>query len=266
MLPLDKDLVFFDLEATGLNIITDRIVQIALIKLRADGGPNEELEMKIKPDVAISAEASEVHGLYEKDLVDAPSFKEVAQQLYDFIGQSDLGGYNSNRYDVPMLQEEFYRAGLYLDTSARRLIDAQIIFYRMEPRTLAAALKFYAKKEMTNAHDALADVRATVDVFEGQLGAYAGAEFAEEGKETIHPFADMDAVAAFCADDRFLDATRRLKRGPDGTPQFNFGKYSGQNVADVFSKDAHYLKWILSKDFSTEVKALVKAIDDARRG
>ncbi|MEL7161567.1 MAG: 3'-5' exonuclease, partial [Bacteroidota bacterium] len=173
---------------------------------------------------------------------------------------------NSNRYDVPLLQEEFYRAGIFLDTSQRRLIDAQQIFYQMEPRTLSAALKFYAGKEMVNAHDALADVRATVDIFEGQLTKYAGTEITAEDGTVTTPFADMDAVAAFCQDDRFLDATRRLKKGPDGTPQFNFGKYSGQNVADVFAKDPSYLKWILSKDFSTEVKALVKAIDDARRG
>lgn len=265
MLALDNDLIFFDLEATGLNITKDQIVQIALIKLPAGGGAAEELEMKIRPDVPISPEASEVHGLYAEDLRDSPRFPEVAQQIYDFIGGGDLAGYNSNRYDVPLLQEEFHRAGIYLDTRTRRLIDAQVIFYRMEPRTLAAALKFYAGKTMENAHDALADVRATVDVFKGQLEKYAGTTYEEEGKPATQPFTSMDAVAAFCQDDRFLDATRRLKKGPDGTPQFNFGKYTGQSVADVFSKDTGYLKWILSKDFSTEVKALVKAIDEERR-
>ena len=219
MLPLDRNLVFFDLEATGLNIVKDRIVQIALIKLPAGGGEPEELKMNIRPDVPISAEASEVHGLYAEDLRGAPAFGEVAQRLFDFIGEADLAGYNSNRYDVPLLQEEFFRAGLYLDTSGRRLIDAQTIFYRMEPRTLSAALKFYAGEEMTDAHDALADVRATVAVFKGQLAKYAGAEFREEkSQEVTRPFTDMDSVAAFCTDARFLDATRRLKRGPDGTP------------------------------------------------
>ena len=217
---LDRDFVFFDLEATGLNIVKDRIVQIALIKLPADGGEPEELEMKIRPDVPISAEASEVHGLYAEDLRDAPGLSVRSHNAYiDFIGGADLAGYNSNRYDVPLLQEEFFRAGLYLDTSGRRLVDAQTIFYRMEPRTLSAALKFYAGKEMTDAHDALADVRATVDVFKGQLAKYAGAEFRDEkSNEVTHPFTDMDSVAAFCTDARFLDATRRLKRGPDGTP------------------------------------------------
>ena len=266
ILPLPNTLVFFDLEATGLNIVQDRIVQIALVKLFPDGRPAEELEMKINPTVPVSAEAEAIHGLSNAMLASEPTFNEVARQLYDFIGDADLGGYNSNRYDVPLLQEEFYRAGLYLDTSKRRLLDAQQIFYRMEPRTLSAALKFYAGKEMENAHDALADVRATVDIFAGQLKMYEGQSYTDHDGKVTQPFTDLDSVAAFCQDDRFLDATRRLKKGPDGTPQFNFGKYSGQGVAAVFAKDPSYLKWILSKDFSTEVKALVKAIDDRRRG
>lgn len=266
MLSLPNDIVFFDLEATGLNIVQDRIVQVAMIKLFADGRAPEELEMKINPTVPVSAEAAAIHGMTNEDLKDEPVFTDVAQQLYDFIGDADLGGYNSNRYDVPLLQEEFYRAGIYLDTSGRRLVDSQQIFYRMEPRTLSAALKFYAGKEMENAHDALADVRATVDIFRGQLDKYAGTEYTDGDGNVSQPFESIDAVAAFCQDDRFLDATRRLKKGPDGTPQFNFGKYSGQNVADVFAKDKGYLRWILSKDFSTEVKALVKAIDEERRG
>lgn len=265
MLNLPNDLVFFDLEATGLNLTRDRIVQIALIKLFADGRPAEELEMKINPTVPISPEATSIHGLTNDDLKDAPTFSEVAQRLYDFIGDSDLGGYNSNRYDVPLLQEEFYRAGLFLDTGSRRLIDAQHIFYQMEPRTLSAALRFYAGKEMTDAHDALADVRATVEVFRGQLRHYAGATYTREDGTVIEPFTDIDSVAEFCRDDRFLDATRRIKRGPDGVPTFNFGKHAGQPVAEVFAKEPSYLKWILDKDFTTEVKALVQAIDEARR-
>ncbi|PPK85511.1 DNA polymerase-3 subunit epsilon [Neolewinella xylanilytica] len=265
MLPLTNDLVFFDLEATGLNVITDRIVQIAMIKLFADGREAQELEMKIDPTVPVSAEAAAIHGLTNEALKGEPTFPSVAKTLFDFIGDADLAGYNSNRYDVPLLQEEFFRAGFYLDTSSRRLIDAQHIFYQMEPRTLTAALKFYAGKEMTGAHDALADVRATVDVFKGQLERYAGTSFNKEDGTEITPFSDMDAIADFCKDDRFLDATRRLKRGPDGQPLFNFGKHAGKAVADVFEREPSYLKWILDKDFSTEVKALVRAIDEQRR-
>ncbi|MBB4079942.1 DNA polymerase-3 subunit epsilon [Lewinella aquimaris] len=266
MLPLSNDLVFFDLEATGLNLTRDRIVQIAMIKLFADGSPSEELEMKINPTVPVSAEAEAIHGLSNADLEDKPTFTQVAHELHTFIGNADLAGYNSNRYDVPLLQEEFYRVGIFFDTTNRRLIDAQHIFYQMEPRTLSAALKFYAGKEMTDAHDALADVRATVDVFKGQLKHYAGATFEKDNGTIVSPFESMDAVADFCKDDRFLDATRRLKRGPDGTPLFNFGKHAGKPVAEVFAKEPSYLKWILDKDFTTEVKALVQAIDEERRG
>ncbi|WP_116106823.1 3'-5' exonuclease [Lewinella sp. IMCC34191] len=265
MLPLTNNLVFFDLEATGLNVITDRIVQIAMIRLHADGTEPEELEMKINPTVPVSAEAAAIHGLTNEMLRGEPKFTDVAEKLFAFIGDADLAGYNSNRYDVPLLQEEFFRAGLYLDTASRRLIDAQQIFYQMEPRTLSAALKFYAGKEMTNAHDALADVRATVDVFKGQLKYYADASFTKEDGTVTKPFTDMDAVAEFCRDDRFLDATRRLKKGPDGQPVFNFGKHAGRPVAEVFDREPSYLKWILDKDFSTEVKALVRAIDEQRR-
>ncbi|CAH1001589.1 3'-5' exonuclease DinG [Neolewinella maritima] len=265
LLSLPNDLVFFDLEATGLNITRDRIVQIALIKLFADGRPQEELEMKLNPTVPISAEASAIHGLSNEDVANEPTFPEVAARIQDFIGDADLAGYNSNRYDVPLLQEEFYRAGIFFDTNGRRLIDAQQIFYQMEPRTLGAALKFYAGKEMENAHDALADVRATVDVFAGQLKHYAGATYTKDDGTVIEPFTDLDAVADFCKDDRFLDATRRLKRGPDGIPVFNFGKHAGKPVAEVFAKEPSYLRWILEKDFSTEVKTLVQVIDEQRR-
>ena len=266
MLPLTNDLVFFDLEATGLNLTRDRIVQIALVKLFADGRPAEELEMKINPTIPLSAEVTAIHGLSDADVKDAPTFKQVAQRILDFIGEADLAGYNSNRFDVPMLQEEFYRVGVFFDTNHRRLIDAQHIFYQMEPRTLSAALKFYAGKEMTDAHNALADVRATVDVFQGQLERYAGTTFEKEDGSSTEPFTNMDTIADFCRDDRFLDATRRIKRGPNGVPVFNFGKHNGKPVAEVFAKEPSYLKWILDKDFTTEVKALVRAIDEERRG
>ncbi|MEL6356123.1 MAG: 3'-5' exonuclease, partial [Bacteroidota bacterium] len=152
---LDRNLVFFDIESTGLNVIRDRIMQIALIRVHADGSPSAELEMLINPGVLISEEAYAVHGIGPKDVANKPNFEKVAKQLYDFIGDADLAGYNSNRFDVPMLMEEFARAGLDFDISKRRLIDAQRIFYRFEPRTLSAALAFYAGKKMENAHDAL---------------------------------------------------------------------------------------------------------------
>ncbi|MEM8583851.1 MAG: 3'-5' exonuclease [Bacteroidota bacterium] len=261
-IPLDRDLVFFDIESTGLNVVTDRIIQIALIKLKADGSAPEELEMLINPGVPIKAEAMAVHGITPKMVARKPLFRQVAEQLHKFIGDADLAGYNSNRFDVPILQEEFHRAGISFDLSKRRLIDAQRIFYRMEPRTLRAALKYYTGQEMTNAHDALADVKATVEVFKGQLERYAETDYVDEdGQITHRPLGQtMNEVAKFCENDRFLDATHRIKRDPDGTPVFAFGKYSGQPVGKTCAEDPNYMDWMLKKDFTVQVKDLVKKL------
>jgi len=266
MLPieLDRDIVFFDIESTGLNVIRDRIMQIALIKIFADGRPQEELEMLVNPGVLISEEAYAVHGIGPKDVANKPTFDQVADKVYNFIGNADLAGYNSNRFDVPMLMEELARAGYNFDISIRRLIDAQRIFYRMEPRTLSAALKYYAGKEMTNAHDALADVRATIDVFVGQLDHYKDRDYVnEDGEVTEKPLArDMDAVHKFCLDDRFLDVTNRIKRNAQGVPVFNFGKYQGKPVGKVCTEDPGFYNWLMNKDFTQQVKKLVKQITD----
>lgn len=257
---LDRDLVFFDIESTGLNVIRDRIMQIALIKIPADGGPQQELELLVNPGVLISEEAYAVHGIGPKDVANKPSFGQVAQRVYDFIGDADLAGYNSNRFDVPMLMEEFARNGFNFDINKRRLIDAQRIFYRMEPRTLGAALKFYTGKKMENAHDALADVRATIDVFEGQLKYYAGQDYEDaDGNIIEKPLSqDMDAVERFCRDDRSLDVTNRLKLNEEGVAVFNFGKYQGKPVGEVCATDPGFYNWLLNKDFTQQVKQLVR--------
>ncbi|HFC01188.1 MAG TPA: 3'-5' exonuclease, partial [Phaeodactylibacter sp.] len=166
---LDRDLCFFDIESTGLSVVRDKIVQIAIIKYPKNGGEPIELSMLINPGIPISEEAMSVHGITPKMLSNQPTFQQAARKLMDFIGDADLAGYNSNRFDVPMLMEEFARVGMELDMTNRRTIDVQRIFYKMEPRTLSAALKYYTGKKIENAHDALADVRATVDVLKGQL-------------------------------------------------------------------------------------------------
>ena len=259
---LDRDLVFLDIEATGLNVVRDRIVQIALIKYAPGGGEPEELSMLINPGIPISAEAMAVHGITPRDVANKPTFAQVAQKLYDFIGDGDLAGYNSNRFDVPLLMEEFDRAGLAFSIDRRRMLDMQRIFYKMEPRTLKAALKFYCGKEMENAHDALADVRATIDVFRGQLERYAHVDHEDEdGNITPRPIRnDMEAISRFTHDNRFLDATQRLKYNPDGIPVFNFGKHVGKPVAKTLAEDKQYLNWILNKEFSTQVKQIVKRL------
>lgn len=259
---LDKDICFFDLEATGLNVIRDRIVQIAIIKYFKDGRDPEELVMLINPGIPISEEAMGVHGITPKDLRNKPSFQQVAQKIYDFIGNADLGGYNSNRFDVPLLMEEFARVGLDFDVSSRRSIDVQRVFYKMEPRTLRAALKFYCDKELVDAHDALADVKATVDVFKGQLEKYEGVDLVdEEGKTVACPIKnDMQVIHEFTNDLKTIDATQRLKYNNDGVVVFNFGKYIGKEVALTLATDKQYYHWILNKEFSHQVKQIVKKL------
>jgi len=259
---LSRDLCFFDIEATGLNVIRDRIIQIAIIKYFADGSEPEELSMLINPGVPISREAMEVHGIEPKDVANKPVFQQVAQQLYDFIGDADLAGYNSNRFDIPMLMEEFARVGIDFNVDNRRTIDVQRIFYKMEPRTLKAAVKFYCNKEMEDAHDAMADVRATIDVFKGQIEKYDGVDYEDDdGNVTENPVRnDMQVIHDFTNDNRFLDATQRMKYGPDGIPVFNFGKYNGKPVAETLANDQQYYNWILNKEFSSQVKQLVKKL------
>jgi len=261
-LKLQRDLCFLDLEATGLNVIRDRIMQIAIIKYFADDREPAELSMLINPGVLISEEAMQVHGILPKDVARKPTFQQVAQEIYDFIGDADLAGYNSNRFDIPMLMEEFHRVGFDFDISKRRLIDVQRIFYKMEPRTLKAALKFYCDKEMENAHDAMADVQATIDVFKGQLERYEDVPYEDnDGNKHEPPIKnDMQAIHDFTNDLRFVDVTQKLRYDIDGNIVFNFGKYNGQLVTDVLAKDKNYSNWILNKEFSVQVKSCVRQL------
>jgi DNA polymerase-3 subunit epsilon len=265
-LNLTKDICFFDVEATGLNILRDRIVQLGVIKIKADGSPDETLNLLINPGmVFISQEAYEVHGISAKDVSNKPTFDKLAQQIYDFFGDADLAGYNSNRFDIPMLMEEFARAGVDFNIESRRLIDVQRIFYKMEPRTLAAAVKFYCNKEIVNAHDAMADVQATIDVFKGQIERYKDMDFEEkDGTLVEKPLRnDMDSIYKFTNDLSLIDVTNRLKYNNEGEVVFNFGKYQNQRVIDVITKvDPNYYRWILEKDFSVQVKRTIKQIKE----
>lgn len=259
---LDRDLIFFDIESTGLNVMRDRILQIALIKFPKDGGEPIELEMLINPGIPISEEAMNVHGITPDKLRNKPGFRDVAEKLFKFIGTADLSGYNSDRFDIPMLMEEFHRYGYDLEIEKRRTIDVQKIFYKMEPRTLKAALKHYCGKELTDAHDALADVRATVDVLKGQLKRYEGVDYVD-GDDLVTPAPiknDVKALSDFTRDSRMVDVTQRLKYNPEGEIVFNFGKYAGKKVKDIIANDKQYYAWIMDKDFSVQVKKAVKGI------
>jgi DNA polymerase-3 subunit epsilon len=261
-LNLDRDLVFLDVETTGLSVVVDRILQIGMLKIAHLTGAKTELSMLINPGIPISEASMAIHGITPKDVARKPTFAEVAQQLWDFIGDADLAGYNSNRFDVPMLMEEFARVGKTLDISRRRLIDVQRIFYKMEPRTLKAAYRLYCDAELSDAHDALADVRATHDVLLGQLQRYHGIDLLdEEGGVVENPVRnDMQVLHDFTNDLGFLDATQKLRRQPDGTVVFAFGKYQGQVVHDVFRKERHYFHWMMEKNFSSQVKQIIRGI------
>lgn len=259
---LKNDLVFFDLESTGLNIMRDRIIQFAGIKYFADGREPEELEMLINPGIPIGLSAMEVHGITPADVARKPTFDQVAQQIFDYFGNADLGGYNISRFDVPMLMEEFARAGMDFKVDKRKFVDVQRIFYKMEPRNLRAALRFYCGKEMENAHDAMVDVRATVDVLIGQIEKYNDVDFVDDdGNVTEKPVRnDMVALHDFTQDTDTIDVTKRLKYNDHGEIVFNFGKYAGEPLKKVFEKEPNYAHWILNKEFSVQVKNIVRNV------
>ena len=261
-LHLERNLIFFDIESTGLNVIRDRIIQLAMIRYHKDGSVPIEKSYLINPGIPISPEAMAVHGIAPADVANNPTFRQLAKEIFDFIGDADLAGYNSNRFDIPVLMEEFARVGLDFDVDHRRTIDVQRIFYKMEPRTLSAAYQFYCDKNMQNAHDALEDVRATIEVLDGQLRKYEGMDFVpEEGEIIPSPIQrDVKVLDAFTNDLQMVDATQRLKYDQNGTIIFNFGKYIGKPAAEVLVKDQQYYHWILEKEFSFQVKKIIKRL------
>ncbi len=261
-LDLKKDLVFFDLEATGLNVVKDRIIQYAFIKVKADGSENVVKQSLVNPGpVLISQEAYAVHGISNDMVSSAPTFGQIADELWQFLDGADLAGYNSNRFDIPMLMEEFARVGKDFSLDHRNIIDVQVIFHRMEARTLYAAYEKYCGKSLDQAHNALADVRATMEVLEAQLDAYAGKDLkTPDGIIPAPVVNDMKALHAFTQNNSLLDVTRRLKYDPNGTVVFNFGKYIGRPVGKIVYEDKNYFHWIQEKEFSHQVKNLVRQL------
>ncbi len=258
---LERDLVFFDLEATGLNVVRDRIIQIGMIKYFASGSDPKEYMSLVNPGlVLISEEAYRVHGISSKDLEKAPNFHEIANEVFQFIGNADLAGYNSNRFDLPLLMEEFNRAGLSFDLTGRRTVDIQRIFYKMEPRTLKAALRYYCGEEMENAHDALEDVRATVSVLKGQLEMYKDRDFENgDGELVPNPVRmNIKALHDFTNDLRYADATQKFRYDAEGQVIFNFGKHNGKRVGEFLATDKNYYHWMLNGEFSYQVKEIIK--------
>ncbi|MFN4079289.1 MAG: exonuclease domain-containing protein [Saprospiraceae bacterium] len=261
-LNLQRELVFIDLETTGLNVMRDRIIQIGMIKLYPGNREPDEFNALINPGIPISEDAMAVHGITPKDLANKPTFAQIGPKIHAFIGQADLAGYNSNRFDIPMLIEEFDRIGIEFHLEKRRLIDVQRIFYKMEPRTLKAAYRLYCNAELEEAHDALSDVRATVEVFKGQLRRYENCDLLDEnGARIPNPVRnDIQVIHDFVNDLNFVDATQKLRVQSNGVVVFNFGKYAGQPVVEVFKKDRNYPNWILENEFSVQVKQYVRKV------
>ena len=246
-LNLKNPLVFFDLETTGTNINTDRIVEICYLKVYPNG--NEEAKtLRINPGMHIPEETSLLHGIYDEDVVDCPTFKEVAKNIAHDIEGCDLAGFNSNRFDVPVLVEEFLRAGVDIDISRRKFVDVQVIFHKMEQRTLSAAYKFYCGKNLEDAHTAEADTRATYEVLKSQLDRYPDLQN------------DVQALAEFSSFNRNVDFAGRMVYDDNGVEIFNFGKYKGMAVTEVLKKDPGYFGWMLGSDFTLNTKAMLTKI------
>jgi DNA polymerase-3 subunit epsilon len=261
-LQLTRPLVFFDLETTGLNIASDRIVELSYYKVFPNGS-SEGKTFRVKPtyvmlgqelQMHISDEASAVHGIYDEDLVDCPTFQEIAQEVANVLEDADLAGYNSNHFDLPLLAEEMMRAGVSIDLKKKKMVDVFTIFQRQEPRNLVAAYRFYCGKDLTNAHSADADTMATYEVLMAQLEKYDIPT-------------DVEGLAEFTSGNlRFADFAGRVAYDAEGKEIFNFGKYKGQRVIDVFRRDPGYHSWIQQGDFPQYTKAVCMRVYLSLRG
>lgn len=258
-LNLRNPLAFLDLETTGINIATDRIVEIALQKINIDGH-EEERVMRINPEMPIPPQSTEIHGITDEDVKDCPTFKQVAKSLATFIDGADLAGFNSNRFDIPLLSEEFLRAEIDIDLKKRKFIDVQTIFHKMEKRTLIAAYKFYCGKDLKDAHSAMADAKATYEVLKAQLDRYEGVEVEEKGKKHFPVVNDIDVLSEFSSFDRNVDFAGRIVYNEKGVEVFNFGKHKGKSVEQVLNDEPGYYGWILNSEFPLYTKKVLTAI------
>ncbi len=246
-LNLKNPIVFFDLETTGTNIVSDRIVELAALKVMP-GGAEEFKRWLINPEMPIPAFTTTIHGISDEDVKDAPTFKALARTVAKFIEGCDLCGYNSNRFDIPLLAEEFLRCDVDIDLKKRKFIDVQTIFHKLEQRTLGAAYQFYCNKELINAHSAEADVRATYEVLKAQLDKY----------EMLKN--DVQYLSEFSAFTKNVDYAGRVVYNEKNEEVFNFGKHKGRKVVDVFKAEPGYYAWMMNGDFSLYTKKVLTAI------
>lgn len=241
MLELKRPIAFIDLETTGVNLSTDRILEIAIIKVLPDNSRQVKRKL-INPQMPIPKASTDIHGITDEMVKDAPTFKQAGNEIKQYLENCDLGGYNSNRFDIPMLMEEFLRAGMDVDLSNRRMIDVQHIFYTMEPRTLTAAYRFYCNKELVNAHSAEADVDATIDVLMSQVERYN-----KLGNS-------VDSILECIGEEKIVDYARRFCFDDKGNEVFNFGKFKGRGVSEVLKSEPQYYDWMMKGDFPLHTK------------
>ncbi|MBO7313651.1 MAG: 3'-5' exonuclease [Alistipes sp.] len=246
-LQLKRPIIFFDLETTGVDTANDRIVEISMVKVNTDGSKVVKTR-RINPEMHIPEVATAVHGITDEDVKDEPTFRQIAKSLAAFIEGCDFGGFNSNRFDLPMLVEEFMRAGVEVDFSRRKFVDVQTIFHRKEQRTLVAAYKFYCDKDLENAHSAEADTLATYEVLEAQIERYGDIG------------STVEELAEFSSTGPMVDFAGRLSLNEQGEEIFTFGKYKGRKVEDVFKSDPSYYSWIMNGDFPLYTKKKITEI------
>jgi len=249
-LSLTRPIAFFDLETTGVDVSKDRIVEISIQKLMPNGD-KETFTKRVNPEMPIPIDSSEVHGIYDFDVLKEKTWKEVAPEAVAFFGDADLAGYNSNRFDIPMLMEELLRVEVEMDMKDRKRIDVQNIFYKQEKRTLVAALKFYCDKDLENAHSAEADTTATMDVLLAQIDRY---EDVEGNVDFLAEYSEMG--------NKMADYAGRFVFNADGEPCFNFGKHKGKTIEEVLRREPSYYSWMMNGDFPRYTKKVLQEVKD----
>jgi len=246
-LNLKRSLAFLDLETTGISISADRIVEISVLKITPEG-KEEWLESRINPEMPIPPKSTAIHGISDKDVVSSPTFKEIAKNLTTFLEGCDLAGYNALKFDIPVLAEEFLRVNVDFNFKKRKYVDVQVIFFKKEQRTLSAAYQFYCNKSIKNAHSSRADTQATYEVLQSQLDMYT---------DLVN---DVEKLSEFSAHNASADFVGRIIYDENGVETFNFGKYKGKTVEQVFKKDPAYYSWMMNGDFPLYTKKVITEI------
>lgn len=252
-LKLKNPIAFFDIESTGINISTDRIVEISILKLHPDGTKETKTEL-INPTIPIPKETSLIHGIYDEDVKNSPTFKEIARDLHQFLAGADLSGFNVLKFDIPLLVEEFLRAGIDFDIEKRNILDSQKIFFMMEKRNLTAAYKFYCGKSLENAHSAEADTIASYEVFEAQIERYLGEEAEDLQGNKVGIFENDMKKIHHLLNEKMVDLAGRFIFNDDGIECFNFGKHKGKPISQVLKEEPGYYDWMMKGDFPLDTK------------